>query len=272
MSDSIGAPSGEPPNVEARPTIDVKAMPHILRRIVTLALKTDPLQVVLAIACSLGSAVASLAVPRLFGHAVDQIAALLKALDHARALHLPAAQQQLLAQQSEHTLWLSAGLVIAVGIVSGLLTGMGGFQAEWVSQKVGYRLRLDFFRQLQRLSFGFHDKIHSGDLITRGMIDLEGTRMFIQNGLMMSVTLILLLGIAAWQMIATDPVMAALGLAFTPLAGVVLARMGFMLRVTWLQVQRLMSILTLTMEENLQGIRVVRSFAAKAYEMAKFDQ
>ena len=48
--------------------------------------------------------------------------------------------------------------------------------------------------------------------------------------------------------------------------------MGFLLRVTWLQVQRLMSILTLTMEENLQGIRVVRSFAAKAFEMAKFDQ
>jgi ATP-binding cassette subfamily B protein len=53
---------------------------------------------------------------------------------------------------------------------------------------------------------------------------------------------------------------------------VVLARMGFWLRVTWLQVQRLMSVLTLTMEENLQGIRVVRAFAAKAFEMAKFDR
>jgi ATP-binding cassette subfamily B multidrug efflux pump len=272
MSDSIGAPSGEPPNVEARPTIDVKAMPHILRRIVTLALKTDPLQVVLAIACSLGSAVASLAVPRLFGHAVDQIAALLKALDHARALHLPAAQQQLLAQQSEHTLWLSAGLVIAVGIVSGLLTGMGGFQAEWVSQKVGYRLRLDFFRQLQRLSFGFHDKIHSGDLITRGMIDLEGTRMFIQNGMMMSLTLVLLLVVATWLMFATDPVMALLALAFVPFSVVTLGRVGFLLRLAMMRVQTLMSILTLTMEENLQGIRVVRSFAARNFELVKFDK
>src|SRR5580658_1818502 len=272
MSDSIGAPSGEPPNVEARPTIDVKAMPHILRRIVTLGLQTDPLQVTLAIVCSLGSAVASLAVPRLFGHAVDQIAALLKALDHARAVHLPAAQQQLLAQQSEHTLWLSAGLVIAVGIVSGLLTGMGGFQAEWVSQKVGYRLRLDFFRQLQRLSFGFHDKIHSGDLITRGMIDLEGTRMFIQNGLMMSVTLVLLVVVATWMMFATDPIMALLALAFVPVSIFTLARVGFLLRVAWMKVQNLMSVLTLTMEENLQGVRVVRSFAAKDFELGKFDK
>ena len=198
MSDSIGAPPGEAPSLEARPTIDVKAMPHILQRIVTLALKTDPLQVALAIACSLGSAVASLAVPRLFGHAVDQIAGLLKALDHARVIHESAAQQHLLATQSANALWVSAGLVVGVSIVQGLLTGFSGFQAEWVSQKVAYRLRLDFFRQLQRLSFGFHDKIHSGDLITRGMIDLEGTRMFIQNGMMMSLTLVLLLVVATW--------------------------------------------------------------------------
>jgi ATP-binding cassette subfamily B multidrug efflux pump len=271
MSDSIGAPAGEPPDADARPTIDVKAMPHILRRIVTLALKTDPLQVVLAIACSLGSAVASLAVPRVFGHAVDQIAALLKTLDHARAIHLPAAQLQLLTQQSEQALWLSAALVIGVGVVQGVLTGLSGFQAEWVSQKVGYRLRLDFFRQLQRLSFGFHDKIHSGDLITRGMIDLEGTRMFIQNGMMMSLTLVLLLVVATWMMFAADPVMALMALAFVPFSVVTLGRVGFLLRLAMMRVQTLMSILTLTMEENLQGIRVVRAFASRSFELAKFD-
>jgi ATP-binding cassette subfamily B protein len=270
MSDPIGAPLGEP-NVEARPTIDVKAMPHILRRIVTLGLQTDPLQVTLAIVCSLGSAVASLAVPKLFGHAVDQIAALLRALNHARAIHLPAAQQSLLAQQSEHALWLSAALVIGVMIVQGLLTGLSGFQAEWVSQKVAYRLRLDYFRQLQRLSFGFHDKIHSGDLITRGMIDLEGTRMFIQNGMMMSLTLVLMLVVATWLMFAADPIMALLALAFVPFSVVTLGRVGFLLRIAWMRVQTLMSILTLTMEENLQGIRVVRSFAARNFELAKFD-
>ncbi|HLI65865.1 MAG TPA: ABC transporter ATP-binding protein [Caulobacteraceae bacterium] len=246
-------------------------MPHILRRIVSLALKTDPVQVVLAIAGSLGSAVASLAVPRLFGHAVDQIAALLKALDHARAIDLPPAQQHLLASQSEHALWISAALVVGVGIVQGLLTGFSSFQAEWVSQKVAYRLRLDYFRQLQRLSFGFHDKIHSGDLITRGMIDLEGTRMFIQNGMMMALTLVLLLVVATWLMFAADPVMALLALAFVPFSVVTLGRVGFLLRIAWMRVQTLMSVLTLTMEENLQGIRVVRAFAARNFELGKFD-
>jgi ATP-binding cassette subfamily B protein len=209
----------------------------------------------LAVAASLGAALASLALPRLLGGAVDL----------ARGLG------QGPAADARHDLLIVALLVVAATAARGLFTMAANYQAEWVSQKVAYRFRLDFFRKLQTLSFGFHDKIHSGDLITRGMLDLEGARAFIQNGMMTALTLILLLGVAAWQMIATDPRMSAIALAFTPIAGVVLARMGYWLRVTWLQVQRLMSILTLTMEENLQGIRVVRAFAAKAFEMAKFD-
>ena len=65
------------------------------------------------------------------------------------------------------------------------------------AQRVAYDLRLSFFQQLQRLSFGFHDKIHSGDLVTRGMLDLEGTRAFIQGGMMQSLTLVMLLSVSA---------------------------------------------------------------------------
>ncbi len=235
------------------PTVDVSAMPRVLRRIVADALAQAPGRVALAIGASLCAAIASLSLPRLLGRAVN-------------------AAQNLTADRAGHALLPIALLVILATGARGLFTGLANYEAEWVSQKVAYRYRLDFFAQLQRLSFGFHDRIHSGDLITRGMLDLEGARSFIQNGMLTALTLGLLLGIAAWRMIAADPVLAAIGLAFTPIAGVVLARMGFMLRVTWLHVQRLMSILTLTMEENLQGIRVVRAFAAKRFEMAKFDE
>ena len=189
-----------------------------------------------------------------------------------RAEHAPAAQVAALTAPARTALWVSGGVVIAVTLVQGVLTGLSQFQAEWVSQKVAYQLRLDYFRQLQRLSFGFHDKIHSGDLITRGMIDLEGTRMFIQNGMMQSLTLVLLLAVATWMMFSTDSVMALLALAFVPFSVFTLGRVGYLLRVAWMRVQNLMSVLTLTMEENLQGIRVVRAFAPKTFELGKFDK
>jgi ATP-binding cassette, subfamily B, multidrug efflux pump len=287
----MSSPSGDGAAASAEPSkrlqentsIDVTAMPRVLRRIAVEAVRQAPWRVVLTMGASLVSAAASLSLPGLFGRAVNEahrllgIASRTRDAAHAAALHAAGASADslraaALAHEARQALLLIAALVILATIVRGLMTMTANYQAEYVSQKVAYQFRLDLFRQLQRLSFAFHDKIHSGDLITRGMLDLEGARSFIQNGLLVALTMILLLGIAAWQMIATDPVMAALGLAFTPLAGAVLARMGFMLRVTWLQVQRLMSILTLTMEENLQGIRVVRSFAAKPFELGKFDK
>ena len=242
MSDSQGAPLGAPLSEALRPEIDVKAMPHIIRRIVLLGIKTDPVQVALAIGCSLGAAIAGLIVPRLFGPAVDQVAALLKAHDHAIAVHMSAAQQKVLEAQSLHALWIAAAMIVIATSIQGVLTGVGGYNGERVSQKVAYVLRLDYFRQLQRLSFGFHDKIHSGDLITRGMIDLEGTRMFIQNGMMMSLTLVLLLVVATVMMFAADPIMALLALTFVPISIVTLGRVGFLLRIAWMRVQTLMSV------------------------------
>ena len=255
MTELSGAPPRAPPAAEFG-SVDVKAMPRVVRRIMQAAVREAPGRVTLAVGATLASALASLALPLLLGRAVDLARRLAPA--HSEALR--------------HDLLGTALLVVATLATRGVFTMAANYQSEWVSQRVAYRYRLDFFQQLQRLSFGFHDKIHSGDLITRGMLDLEGARAFIQNGMMTALSVVLLLVIVAWRMIALDPILAAIGLAFTPVAGVTLARMGFWLRVTWLQVQRLMSVLTLTMEENLQGIRVVRAFAAKRFEMAKFDR
>lgn len=258
MSESRPSARGEriPDSEPAR--VDVSQMPRVLQRITALSLKY-PARMGLAVACSIGAAAASLTLPRLLGSAVDHAGALLKA----------GAGQ---AQEAQGALWTAALLIIAATTIRGLLTMMTGYQAEYVSQRVGYDLRLQYFQQLQRLSFGFHDRIHSGDLITRGMLDLEGARVFIQGGVMQFVSLALLLGFASYMMLTTDLAMGLIGLAFVPVAGWALARMGFLLRVTWLRVQELMAVLTLTMEENLQGIRVVRAFAGKRFEMAKFDK
>jgi ATP-binding cassette subfamily B protein len=238
--------------------VDVTAMPSVLARIAGLAMRY-PERVALTVVTSLLGAVASLTLPRLFGRAVDQAHHLLA----GGPADADAARQALL---------VSAGLVIAATAARGFLTMASGYQGEVLSQKVAYDLRLAFFQQLQRLSFGFHDKIHSGDLITRGMLDLEGARAFIQGAMLPALSLSLLVGFAGYMMVSTNPVMALVGLSFVPVAGWALGRMGFLLRVTWLRVQQLMGQLTLTMEENLQGIRVVRAFAGRRFELGKFDR
>ena len=81
MSDSRGARGGAPERDGSRP-IDVRAMPRVLQRIVVMVVRQEPWQLALAVLCSLGAAVATLMVPRLFGRAVDQAKSLLGAVSH----------------------------------------------------------------------------------------------------------------------------------------------------------------------------------------------
>src|SRR5664279_934625 len=159
MTFGYGAPStgGVSITTDDFGKVDMKALPRVLPRISAMGMKY-PGRVALAVACSLGAAIASLTLPRLFGHAVNQ----------AHDLLMAGAAN---AGPARHALLMTALLVITASTLRGLLTMTAGYEGEWVSQRVAYDLRNFFFQKLQRLSFGFHDKIHSGDLITRGMLD-----------------------------------------------------------------------------------------------------
>jgi ATP-binding cassette subfamily B protein len=237
--------------------IDVAAMPRILGRILKLA-AAHPVRLGLMLVTSAGATAFGVAMPRLLGRAVDRAHGLLAA---------GAAQ----AGQANEALAISAALLIGAALVRGLLQMVSGYLGEWVAQAVVLKLRLAFFDKLQRLDFAFHDRTHSGDLITRGMLDLDGMRGFIENGLQRLVGLVMLVGFGSVLLITTDPVMAGLALSFVPFVAWRAARTGLHLRLTWTRLQERMSILTRTMEENLQGVRVVRAFSAKEFELVRFD-
>ena len=90
-------------------------------------------------------------------------------------------------------------------MLRGLFTMVQNYYGEAVGHHVGYELRLAFYEKIQRLSFGFHDRVHSGDLITIGMLDLEGVRMFFSTGIVRLVLLTMLIGIGSYLLISTDP-------------------------------------------------------------------
>ena len=129
----------------------------------------------------------------------------------------------------------------------------------------GYELRLAFYEKIQRLSFCFHDKVHTGDLITLGMLDIDGVRMFFATGLVRVVLLGVLIGVGAYLLISTDLVLGLLSLSFVPFVAWRSSVTQLQLRATWLTLQERLSVLRRVMEENLGGIRVVRAFAAQEH-------
>jgi ATP-binding cassette, subfamily B, multidrug efflux pump len=247
-----------PPSVKADISeINVRAMPRVLRRILKLAFEHWGF-LSLAIASSLGASILNLALPNLLGQAVNQAQELLQ---------FGAAN----AAPAQAALWHLALLVVVVSSLSGLATMAYVIAAEVVTQRVDSYLRLAFFAKLQSFSFSYFDKIHSGDLITRGMMDIDGARNVIEMSMLRGITLAMLVGVASYRLLSIDLVTGLLALSFVPFTVWQSARLGVRLRLSWVRLQALMSVLIRTMEENLQGVRVVRAFAAKTFEMVKFD-
>ncbi len=229
----------------------------VLARITKMAFD-HPWRMSIAMAAGLAAAIFQLYIPQLFGDAVDNAHSMLASegpVDEAR------------------TALLSTGLLLfGASVLRGFLTMLHNYQGEAVGQSIGYRLRLAVYDKVQRLSFEYHDRVHSGDLITRGMLDVEGVRLFVNTGIVRMIVLSMLIGVGTYRMISNDVVLGLLALSFVPFVGwrAIAARMK--LRESWHRLQERLSVLSRRMEENLAGIRVVRSFAAQDYEMEKFNR
>jgi ATP-binding cassette subfamily B protein len=209
-----------------------------------------------AIGATIVASVLQLMIPRLLGHAVDQAQGILN-------VGAEGAQQALL--------W-SAVILLVLSVARGFFTLMQNYYSEAVGHRVGYELRLAFYDKVQRLSYSYHDRVHTGDLITVGLLDLDGVRMFFATGLVRVVLLSVLIGVGAYMLLTTDLVLGLLALSFVPFVAWRSSVAQLTLRATWIILQEKLSAMTRVMEENLGGIRVVRAFSAQKFELDKFDR
>ncbi|TAU45483.1 ABC transporter ATP-binding protein (plasmid) [Rhizobium leguminosarum] len=229
---------------------------YTLVRITMMAFR-HPWQSGFAIGATLVASTFQLMIPRLLGQAVD----------HTQMAMSGGAAGQV----AQDALLTTALLLLGASVLRGLFTMVQNYYSEAVGHHIGYELRLACYEKIQRLSFSFHDTVHSGDLITVGLLDLEGVRMYFSTALVRMILLSILIGIGAYMLLSTDIVLGLLALSFVPFVGWRSSVTQLRLRATWLDLQERLSVLTRIMEENLGGIRVVRAFAAHEHEISKFE-
>lgn len=227
-----------------------------LLRITRMTLR-HPWQVAITLISTFLAATFQLFIPRLLGQAIDQAHGVMG---------------QGADSGAEHALWITASTLFVVSVLRGFFTMLQNYFGEAVGHQTGYELRLAFYEKIQRLSFSFHDRVHTGDLITLGLLDLDGVRMFFSTGLLRVVLLGVLVGVGAFLLVRTDIVLGLLSLSFVPFVAWRSSVTQLALRSTWLTLQDRLSVLSRVMDENLGGIRVVRAFAAQAHELEKFDR
>jgi ATP-binding cassette subfamily B protein len=171
---------------------------------------------------------------------------------------------------AETALLWAIGLTLLFAIIRGLFAFAQSYMAEKVSQEMAFDFRNDLFAKIQHLSFSYHDRNQTGQLMIRATDDVEKVRVFIGQGLLFAlqavvllVGALVLLGITNWNLTLYI-------LPILPIALLLFMLFGAVSQPLFGKVQAKLSALNTILQENLAGIKVVKAFAREGVEQRRF--
>ncbi|MFN8482150.1 MAG: ABC transporter ATP-binding protein [Anaerolineae bacterium] len=183
---------------------------------------------------------------------------------------LRAVIDQGLAGQDFRFLVVAGLTIVVITAVRGLFSYVQLYGSERLSQDIASDMRNQLYDKIQRLSFSYHDRAQTGELISRGTSDIELIMRFTGQGAMDLIGIVLLFFLSGVLMFSVDARLAAIALLPMPILMFVSLRFGFRMRTLWRSAQEQTAVLSSLLQENLTGIRVVKAFARESHEIKRF--
>lgn len=174
-----------------------------------------------------------------------------------------------------HTIDSSGLMVYAVSIVGlSLLAGIFTFLTRQtlivMSRHIEFDLRNDFLAHLQKLSLSYFQNTPTGDLMAHATNDISSVRNVLGPGIMYPTDTFVTFTMVLTMMLLTDWQLTLLALIPLPLVSFAVYRLGKLIHEKFRGRQEQFSKLTMRAQENLSGIRIVKSYVREAYEIARF--
>ncbi len=160
---------------------------------------------------------------------------------------------------------------ILLAFTEGGFSFLSGRLAAQTAEGIARRLRNYLFDHIQHLSFTYHSKMETGELIQRSTSDVDAVRRFYSEQALGVGRIILLFTINFTAIFQLNTQLALFSIIVIPL--ILAVSIFFFRRITkvYTSYQEQEAKLSTTLQENLAGVRVVKAFARQDYEMKKFD-
>ncbi|MBW3087689.1 ABC transporter ATP-binding protein [Bifidobacterium sp. 82T24] len=160
-------------------------------------------------------------------------------------------------------------LCSAVSLSCGFLAGRFAAVAAAGFAK---NLRHDQFEQVQRFSFTNIDRFSTGSIITRLTTDVTNLQTAYMMMIRMGVRAPIMVVVAWIFSFRISPSISMVFLACIPILGLGLCGLAVLVHPVFERVFHTYDELNNVVDENLQGVRVVKSFNREGYEISKFDR
>lgn len=226
-------------------------MPELLndsRKLVKYVSKYWPMVVLLASAAT-ASVFLRIYVPLLIGDTVNSVV-------HGKGISL---------------VFRYAELIILVSAASAGLQFVVSYGSMRLSHIFAYSLRKDLFASIIGKSFRFFDRNPTGDLMSRSTMDIESLRRVISLASSQLFTTSLLLVVAAISLYELNISFSIVFFAIVPPLIVVTTILQVKQRPFWKKIRKKYGDMNSSLQENITGTRVVRSFSAQDAEIERFS-
>ncbi len=179
--------------------------------------------------------------------------------------------ERLLGSLSQTLLLIGVGFIV-LALFEGGFAYISGRLAAYTAEGVTRRLRDYLFDHIQRLSFAYHGKTPTGDLVERVTSDVDALRRFFNEQAIGVGRIVLLFVINFVALIQLNVQLALVSVVVIPF--ILAVSVWFFKQTTkrYEEYQAQEAVLSTTLQENLTGVRVVKAFARQSYEMNKFEK
>lgn len=175
------------------------------------------------------------------------------------------------ASAAARSVALFGTLYLAIAAVRHIMMYFTGVEQTRLTQEIIWALRRQLYQAMQRLSFSFFDREHSGQLISRVTRDVQRVAGFLNNTFFSSIEAVTILGGITAYMFYKSPLLACIALSTTPVMMYFVVTSATKMRQYWHTVGDVYGEVTTVIQENIAGIRVVRGFAQEDLETRKFN-
>jgi ATP-binding cassette subfamily B protein len=175
-------------------------------------------------------------------------------------------------QNLNQTLFFIALGFLGLAATEGSFSFISGRMSAYTAEGIAFRLRNYLYDHIQRLSFTYHDKTQTGELIQRSTSDVDALRRFYADQAIGVGRILLLFLINFIALLQLNWQLALISVIAIPF--IVITSAFFFRKVSkaYEAYQEQDARLSTTLQENLTGVRVVKAFARQEYEIGKFDK
>lgn len=160
--------------------------------------------------------------------------------------------------------------ILFIGFGRSIFAYLKELTFDTVSSKIGAKIRKRLFNHIQGLSISFFDKNNTGELMSRVKDDVD--RIWAATGYvsMLIFEVVIHTGIALFFMYRLSPSLAIIPTIVLPIVAGLAILMERKLGNIYEKISEQNAKLNTVAQENLSGVRTVKSFAREKYEINKF--